>query len=182
MIHSTRLPSLISFIVTDINSNSELEKLGAKPEILSIEDATVPQLTSLLKSSKADAVLFAAGAGGKGDPDRTRKVDYEGAVKVYDAMEASNVKRLVLIGAVDIRDRSKGWPEWYDDADSESTIFLTIAIEALMSVEKMSDRMWGAIGKCKHSPSKQYEANDQIAKQNTMLKSNFTREKPSDSQ
>lgn len=46
----------------------------------------------------------------------------------------------------------------------------------------MSDRMWGAIGKCKHSPSKQYEANDQIAKQNTMLKSNFTREKPSDSQ
>jgi hypothetical protein len=40
---------------------------------------------------------------------------------VYDAMEAGNVKRLVLIGAVDIRDRSKGYPEWYDDADSGST-------------------------------------------------------------
>jgi hypothetical protein len=41
---------------------------------------------------------------------------------VYDAMEAGNVKRLVLIGAVDIRDRSKGYPEWYDDADSGSTL------------------------------------------------------------
>jgi nucleoside-diphosphate-sugar epimerase len=102
-------------------SNSELKKIGAKPEILSIETATVPELTSLLKSSKADGVLFAAGAGGKGDPERTRKVDYEGAVKVYDAMEAGNVKRLVLIGAVDIRDRSKGYPEWYDDADSGFT-------------------------------------------------------------
>jgi hypothetical protein len=37
-------------------------------------------------------------------------------------MEAGNVKRLVLIGAVDIRDRSKGWPEWYDDADSGSQL------------------------------------------------------------
>jgi nucleoside-diphosphate-sugar epimerase len=101
------------------DSNSELEKLGAKPEILSIEDADVPQITSLLKSNKADGILFAAGAGGKGDPGRTRKVDYEGAVKVYDAMEAGNVKRLVLIGAVDIRDRSKGWPEWYDEDDSQ---------------------------------------------------------------
>ena len=102
------------------SSNSELEKIGAKPEILSIEEATVTQLTSLLKSTKADGVLFAAGAGGKGDPGRVRRVNYEGAVKVYDAMEAGNVKRLVLIGAVDIRDRSKGWPEWYDEDDSGS--------------------------------------------------------------
>ena len=92
--------------------------------------------------------MFAAGAGGKGDPGRTRKVDYEGAVKVYDAMEAGNVKRLVLIGAVDIRDRSKGWPEWYDEDDSGSILDLTRA-DWLTRVEKMSDRMWGAIGKCK---------------------------------
>jgi nucleoside-diphosphate-sugar epimerase len=96
--------------------------------------------------------LFAAGAGGKGDPGRTRKVDYEGAVKVYDAMEGANVKRLVLIGAVDIRDRSKGWPDWYDEDDSEFILSLTWSASLLRSVltntEKMSDRMWGAIGKC----------------------------------
>ena len=62
-------------------------------------------------------------------------------------MEAGNVKRLVLIGAVDIRDRSKGYPEWYDDADSGSIRAHGTSEEA-DSVEKMSDRMWGAIGKC----------------------------------
>lgn len=101
-------------------SDSELKEIGAKPERLSIEDADVPQITKLFTSTKPDGVLFAAGAGGKGDPSRTRKVDYEGAVKVYDAMEAGNVKRLVLIGALDIRDRSKGWPDWYDEDDSGS--------------------------------------------------------------
>lgn len=34
-------------------------------------------------------------------------------------MEAGNVKRLVLVGAVDVRDREKGYPEWYDEASSE---------------------------------------------------------------
>ena len=44
------------------------------------------------------------------------KVDFEGAVKVYDAMEAANVKRLLLVGAIDVRDPSKGYPEYYDEA------------------------------------------------------------------
>jgi hypothetical protein len=137
----------------------------------------------LLKSSKADGVLFAAGAGGKGDPERTRKVDYEGAVKVYDAMEAGNVKRLVLIGAVDIRDRSKGYPEWYDDADSGSTPPHSRSEEADV-VEKMSDRMWGAIGKCmcfSQSISEEENADSQTVRRNTMPKSNCTRGKPSNS-
>jgi hypothetical protein len=67
-------------------------------------------------------------------------------------MEGANVKRLVLIGAVDIRDRSKGWPDWYDEDDSEFILSLTWSASLLRSVltntEKMSDRMWGAIGKC----------------------------------
>lgn len=62
-------------------------------------------------------VVFAAGAGGKGDKSRTRKVDYEGAVKVYDAMESANCKKLILVGAVDIRDRESDVPGWYNDED-----------------------------------------------------------------
>jgi hypothetical protein len=34
-------------------------------------------------------------------------------------MEAANVKRLVLISAVDVRDRAKEVPEWYDEGTSE---------------------------------------------------------------
>ena len=103
---------------TDI-SFEELKAIGAVPVVLSLEDAAVPEFTELLTTHKPDTVIFAAGAGGRGDKSRTRKVDYEGAVKVYDAMEAANVKRLLVVGAVDIRDRSKGYPDYYSEDSSE---------------------------------------------------------------
>ncbi len=41
---------------------------------------------------------------------------------MFDAMEMANVKRLILVGAVDIRSREKGWPGWYDEESSESPL------------------------------------------------------------
>ncbi|WVR04547.1 hypothetical protein IAU60_001554 [Kwoniella sp. DSM 27419] len=113
-------------VIRNDGHRAELEKLGAKIHILSLEDATVPDLISLLTTVKPDTVIFAAGSGGK--PPGPQKIDYEGAVKVFDAMESGNTKRLVLVGAVDVRTRSKGWPEYYTEAD-----------------KAMSDRMWKAI-------------------------------------
>jgi len=41
-------------------------------------------------------------------------VDYRGALKVYDAIEQTSSKpRLVLVSAIDIRDKSKGYPAHY---------------------------------------------------------------------
>ena len=94
--------------------------LKAHPEILSLETTTVPALTSLLTTISPDTILFSAGAGGKGDPSRTRAVDYEGALKVFDAMEAGNVKRLISVGAIDVRSGSgDGFPGYYDEESSE---------------------------------------------------------------
>ena len=78
----------------------------------------MPALVSLLTNTSPDAVVFSAGAGGKGGKDRTQAVDYEGALKVFDAMESGNIKRLLYVGAVDVRSREKGWPEWYDEKSS----------------------------------------------------------------
>jgi len=102
-------------------SESDLTALSAHPVILSLENAPVPDLVALLTSASPDAIIFAAGAGGKGAHDRTRKVDYGGAVKVYDAMEAANCKRLLLVGATDVRDRAKDVPSHYDAESREST-------------------------------------------------------------
>lgn len=62
-----------------------------------------------------DVVYFCAGAGGKGSEERTKKVDYEGALKIFDALEGveGSVKpRLILVSAVDVRDPEK-IPEHY---------------------------------------------------------------------
>ena len=59
--------------------------------------------------------MFSAGAGGKGGAERTKKVDYEGALKVFDAIEAVQTKtpRFILVSAIDVRDRSKPAPAHY---------------------------------------------------------------------
>ncbi|KAI9507950.1 hypothetical protein F5148DRAFT_1200784 [Russula earlei] len=56
------------------------------PLVLSLEHSPVSAFTEAF--SGADSVVFSAGTGGKGGRDRTRTVDYEGALKVFDAIEA----------------------------------------------------------------------------------------------
>ena len=82
----------------------EIAETGAKPLVLSLEDDTEEKFAEIFEDK--DVVYFSAGAGGKGGPERTRKVDYEGALKVYNAIELvrGTKPRLILVSAVDVRD------------------------------------------------------------------------------
>lgn len=59
---------------------ADITAQGAVPELLSLEESTTDQLAKVFEGARA--VLFTAGAGGKGGEERTKAVDYEGAVKV----------------------------------------------------------------------------------------------------
>lgn len=90
----------------------DITSRGATPVLLSLEDASIAELSS--KFEGARAVIFAAGAGGKGGAERTNAVDYLGAVKVFDAIEQSQEKpRLYVVSALDVRDLSKPAPAHY---------------------------------------------------------------------
>lgn len=87
----------------------KVKSTGATPYILSLEEATTSDITALMDITSPHVIIFAAGAGGKGGTARTRAVDFEGAIKVFDAMEAththraSNTHRIVLVSASDLR-------------------------------------------------------------------------------
>lgn len=116
-------------VIKDDGHASELHSLGATTHILPLQTATPSTISSLFRQIKPDVVLFSAGAGGK--PPGADEIDHKGAVKVFDAMEQAGMKRLILIGALDVRSRDKGWPEWYSEED-----------------KKASDNVWGSIGSC----------------------------------
>ena len=94
----------------------DIKAASAHPLLLSLEDAPVADFTRVFEG--VDVVYFSAGAGGKGGPERTKKVDYEGAVKVFDAIEGVEGKkpRLILVSAVDVRDPNGKVPEHYVSA------------------------------------------------------------------
>ncbi|KAJ7613704.1 NADH(P)-binding-domain-containing protein [Mycena polygramma] len=140
----------VTSIIRDKAHEDDIREALATPLVLSLEDAPVGDFTAAFKD--ADVVYFIAGAGGKGDtPEerekRTKKVDYEGAVKVFDAIEGvidgvtkgiyTRRPRLIVVSAIDIRDRAKGLPKHYTTRTPE---------EKDPSDETISTRTWNAIG------------------------------------
>ncbi|CCE81386.1 Piso0_001286 [Millerozyma farinosa CBS 7064] len=68
---------------------------------------SVNKLSEGLKGQ--DAVIFSAGAGGKG-LDKTFAVDLDGAVKVTEACALANIERFVIVSAIGVDNREY----WYD--------------------------------------------------------------------
>ena len=114
---SLRLTSLLSqdsantitSVIRNESQSPEIISRGAKPAILSLEESPTKDFTQLFEQTKANVVYFSAGAGGKGGEERTKKVDYEGALKIFDAIEGVNGEkpRLILVSAIDLRDPDK---------------------------------------------------------------------------
>lgn len=97
---------VISVIRTPDHS-PDITAAGAKPVVMSLESDPKEAFTKLFENESAEVVVFSAGAGGKGAEERTKAVDYEGAVKIFDAIDGvdeSKRPRLILVSAVDIRD------------------------------------------------------------------------------
>ena len=71
---------------------------GATPLVLSVEDAGTEELAQAFAG--ADAVVWSAGAGGKGGPERTDAVDRAAAIRSMEAAETAGVRRYVMVSFI----------------------------------------------------------------------------------
>ena len=121
-------------VIRNPDQKADIEALGGKPVIRSIEDSSVDDMAETMHETQASVVVWAAGAGG-GDPSRTRAVDNEGAIRCMDAASKASIKRYITISAIDVRDReNKPEPEWYDDADRDRSNRVWTVIKPYMEV------------------------------------------------
>jgi uncharacterized protein YbjT (DUF2867 family) len=94
-------------IIRKTEQADDLEKIGAEPIVLDIEN--VDDIDDAFAGS--DAVVFAAGAGPGSGPARKLTVDYGGAVKSAQAAIAMEIRRFVIVSAI-----GANHPErWSDD-------------------------------------------------------------------
>ncbi|KAM0788415.1 hypothetical protein ACM66B_001552 [Microbotryomycetes sp. NB124-2] len=120
---------------------NDIESCGAKPVLLSLEDASVSQLADAFTGSQA--VVFAAGAGGKGGAERTKAVDEQGAIKVFDAIEQVKgdlLPKCYVVSAIDNRDMTKPPPSHYSQKDIEESEKSHKAIPAYFEAKLAADR------------------------------------------
>ncbi|KAI5120001.1 hypothetical protein M0805_008462 [Coniferiporia weirii] len=135
---SARLDTRVFSIIRNPEHTKDVADTGATPLVLSIEDDQKEKFAEAFEDK--DIVYFSAGAGGSGGPERTRKVDYEGAVKVFDAIElVKGAKpRLIMVSAIDVRDPNV-IPAHYTEADKNTSEKVRRAIGTYMQAKYEAD-------------------------------------------
>ncbi|OTB02675.1 hypothetical protein M426DRAFT_322437 [Hypoxylon sp. CI-4A] len=119
----------VTSIIRDPAQVSNLQKLGegqkGKLNVLvrSLEEVTSDaQAKSLIDEVKADYVVWSAGAGGKGAPERTFKIDRDAAIHFIRAAVATpTVTKFVMISFLGSRlNKPSWWSEelWQDSINS----------------------------------------------------------------
>jgi uncharacterized protein YbjT (DUF2867 family) len=76
---------------------SDVEAAGAEPVVCDLEHATGAVVARAIGG--ADAVVFAAGAGGGSGPERKWTMDYGGAVKLIAAAKTNGIDRYVMVSS-----------------------------------------------------------------------------------
>ncbi|KAH7913343.1 NADH(P)-binding-domain-containing protein [Hygrophoropsis aurantiaca] len=129
----------VTSVIRDPTQSPDITAASATPLVLSLEDAPVSTFSAEFEGKHI--VYFCAGSGGKGGEERTKKVDYEGAVKVFDAIDAVQgpKPRLILVSAVDIRDPAK-IPSHYDENDLKVSQMVRAQIPAYMHWKYEADK------------------------------------------
>jgi len=85
-------------LIRDPAQSGDVTAAGAEPLVLSVEEAGLGDLTQAFEG--ADAVVWSAGAGGKGGPDRTDAVDRAAAIRTMEAAEAAGVRRYIMVSFI----------------------------------------------------------------------------------
>ncbi|TSB44896.1 SDR family oxidoreductase [Alkalicoccobacillus porphyridii] len=87
---------------------SYFHDLGAETALVDLE-GSIEDIAEAAKG--ADAVVFAAGSGGKTGPDKTILIDMDGAIKTVEAAKQAGVKRFIIVSAIGVHNRNT----WSDE-------------------------------------------------------------------
>jgi len=129
----------VKSIIRNPEHEGDIREVSAEPVVLSLEDSSVDDFSTVFEGQ--DIIYFSAGAGGKGGEEQTKKVDYEGAIKVFDAIEGvkGQKPRLILVSAIDVRDPDTV-PAHYTEADIAMSKRVRGAIPAYMHWKYEADK------------------------------------------
>ena len=120
-------------LVRNADHVADVEKQGARAEVVDLEHTTVEALSAAIAG--ADAVVFAAGAGPDSGAARKDTVDRGAAVLLADAAVAAEVERYVMVS-------SMGADSGDPDSDDVFQVYLRAKGAADADLRSRDDLVW----------------------------------------
>ena len=87
----------VTGIIRAESQSADLMARGATPEVVDIASLSVEQMTELFARLGTEVLIWSAGAGGVGGPERTYAIDRDAAIRSMDAAQAAGVKRYIMV-------------------------------------------------------------------------------------
>ena len=114
----------VTSVIRNEDQRPEIMSLGKGPGKIEVlidsldEVKDVSHAQKVLDKVNPSIVVFSAGAGGKGGPERTKAVD-EVAAKAYisASVNSPSVKAFLMVSYIASR---KGYPKWWNDEDKKA--------------------------------------------------------------
>lgn len=154
----------VTSLVRNPDHESEILRLGenksGKVDVLvdSLDDVTSQdRAESVLDKVNPDVVVWAAGAGGKGGPSRTKAVD-EVAAKHYISASAArqSVKKFLIISYIGSR---HGKPSWWTEDDVKAADHVnTKVLPAYFAAKVEADEHLAAVAKKRNDKDPSFQA------------------------
>lgn len=88
----------VSGVIRSDEQAGTIQGLGATPVVLDVASASFDQMKEAFADH--DAVVWSAGAGGKGGAETTYEVDRDAAIRSMDAARAAGVGRYVMVSFI----------------------------------------------------------------------------------
>jgi nucleoside-diphosphate-sugar epimerase len=121
----------VTGLIRNLDHAGEVSRAGASPVMCDLEQAAVKEIATAIE--RADAVVFAAGAGPGSGAARKLTMDRDGAIKLLRAAAAADTPRYLMISGAGVENPP--------DGDGVFEVYMRAKADADTALQA-SDREW----------------------------------------
>ena len=87
----------VNAIIRSEDQSADIMATGANPVVADITALSTEEMAKLFKDLHTEVLVWSAGAGGVGGPERTYAIDRDAAIRSMEAAQQAGIRRYIMV-------------------------------------------------------------------------------------
>ncbi|MFC2486687.1 MAG: NAD(P)H-binding protein, partial [Rothia dentocariosa] len=87
----------VNAIIRSEDQSADIMATGANPVVADITTLSTEEMAKLFKDLHTEVLVWSAGAGGVGGPERTYAIDRDAAIRSMEAAQQAGIRRYIMV-------------------------------------------------------------------------------------